>query len=93
VHFSRPSIDRLFLSVASFYGAHAIGLLLSGTGYDGRDGIRAIKRGGGVTMVEDPATAEFSALPRVAVATGDVDFALPVESVGPMLVNLWQRRQ
>jgi two-component system chemotaxis response regulator CheB len=88
VHFSRPSIDVLFKSVARSYGPRAVGLLLSGNGPDGAAGIRAIKAGGGVTIVQDPATAEFGSMARFALATGAVDYMVPVERLGAFVMRL-----
>ena len=88
IHFSRPSIDMLFQSVADTYGDRAIGVILSGSGVDGADGIRAIKAKGGTTLVQDPATAAHSGMPNAARATGCVDFTLPLEDIGPALASL-----
>jgi two-component system chemotaxis response regulator CheB len=88
VHFSRPSIDILFQSVADTYGDRAIGVILSGTGVDGADGIRAIKAKGGTTLVQDPASAAHAGMPNAARATNCVDFTLPLEEIGLALVGL-----
>ena len=88
VHFSRPSIDLLFESVADSYGDRAIGVILSGSGMDGAAGIRAIKAKGGTTIIQDPASAAHGGMPQAARATGAVDFALPLGEIGPALVNL-----
>jgi len=88
VHFSRPSIDLLFESVAEGYGDRAIGVILSGSGMDGASGIRAIKDKGGTTIVQDPATAAHAGMPQAARATGCVDFTLPLEDIGPAIVSL-----
>jgi two-component system chemotaxis response regulator CheB len=88
VHFSRPSIDLLLQSVADSYGDRAIGVILSGSGVDGADGIRAIKAKGGTTLVQDPATSAHSGMPQAARATKCVDFTLPLEEIGPALANL-----
>src|SRR5262245_10129819 len=88
VHFSRPSIDLLFESVADAYGDRAIGVILSGSGVDGAAGIRAIKEKGGTTIAQDPATAAHAGMPHAARATGCVDFTLPLEDIGPAVVSL-----
>ena len=89
VRFSRPSIDLLFESVAGMYGSRSVGIILSGTLRDGSSGIRAIKEAGGVTMVQDPEEAEFGSMPRAAVATGCVDYTLPLAKLGITLKNLY----
>lgn len=88
VNFLRPSIDLLFESVAGTYGSHCIGVVLSGTGKDGSAGIRAIKQAGGVTLAQDPTRCEFCSMPQAAVATGCVDFILPLETLGARLTSL-----
>jgi two-component system, chemotaxis family, protein-glutamate methylesterase/glutaminase len=88
VHFSRPSIDRLFESVADAYGDRAVGVILTGTGVDGAAGVRAIKAHGGTTIVQDPATAAYDGMPEAARATGCVDFVLPLAGIGPALAAL-----
>ena len=88
VHFTRPSVDLLFESVAGAYGPRAIGVILSGTGVDGATGIRAIKRMGGRTIVQDPDTAAYGGMPRAAIATGCVDQRLPLGDIADALVGL-----
>ena len=88
VHYSRPSIDLLFESVAVNFGDRSVGIILSGTGRDGASGIRAVKMAGGVTMAEDPGKAEFSAMPYAAVATGCVDIVLPLAKLAASLIEL-----
>jgi two-component system chemotaxis response regulator CheB len=68
VTFSRPSIDVLFESVARVCGPRSVGVLLSGGGSDGAAGLAAIRRAGGVTIVQDPAEARVPALPLAALA-------------------------
>jgi two-component system, chemotaxis family, protein-glutamate methylesterase/glutaminase len=88
VHFSRPSIDLLFESVADAYGNRAIAVVLSGSGVDGADGVRAVKGKGGTTIAQHPASAAHSGMPQAARATGCVDLTLPLEEIGPALVSL-----
>lgn len=88
VHFSRPSIDLLFESVAGMYGARSIGVILSGSNRDGATGIRAIREAGGTTIAQEPVTAGFRQMPEAAIETGCVDFVAPVEEVGKLLNRL-----
>jgi len=88
VHFSRPSIDLLFESVAAAYGEHCIGLVLSGSLRDGAAGIGAIKSAGGTTLVEDPDKAEFPSMPLAALATRSVDHVVPLQKLGAVLMEL-----
>jgi two-component system chemotaxis response regulator CheB len=77
VHFSRPSIDVSFRSAADLYGPGLIGLLLSGGNADGAEGLHYIKERGGVTVVQDPETADVPYMPQQAISFGKVDFIVP----------------
>ncbi len=88
VHYSRPSIDLLFESVAGTYGSRSIAVLLSGSNRDGSAGIRTVKEAGGMTIAQDPASAEFKVMPLAAVRTGSVDLVLDLQNIGPALVEL-----
>lgn len=84
----RPAVDVLFRSAALVYGRRVIGAVLTGALDDGTAGLRAIKRRGGVTIVQDPADAEFPDMPRNAIAGGAVDHALPLSAIGAKLVEV-----
>ncbi len=88
VQFTRPAADPLFASVAAAYGARAVAVVLTGTGRDGAAGVRAIKGCGGLVLIQEAATARAGDMPRAALATGCVDFALPLPVIGPALVAL-----
>jgi two-component system, chemotaxis family, protein-glutamate methylesterase/glutaminase len=88
VHFTRPAADCLFQSLAQSCRCRAIAVVLSGNGQDGARGIQQIKQLGGITIVQDPATAEFPGMPLAAIQTGMVDFILPLNQIAPMLVQL-----
>lgn len=88
VRFLRPNIDVFFESVAEQFGSRAIGVILSGTGRDGAQGMRAIKNAGGVTIVEDPTYAEFADMPIASHRTGCVDFVLPLDQISKQLVGI-----
>lgn len=87
VHHMRPSVDRLFESVALVWTAGAIGVVLTGNGVDGAAGIAAIKAGGGRTFAQHPDDALYPGMPRAAVATGNVDTVLPLVALGPAIVG------
>ncbi len=70
-------IDLFLTSLAKNYGERAIGIILSSLGSDGTHGLRAINEAGGITLVQDPETAEFDGMPRSALATGVVNQILP----------------
>jgi two-component system chemotaxis response regulator CheB len=88
VSHARPSIDVLFESAADVYGQWTIGVVLTGTGRDGAAGLARIKQRGGRTIVQDPATATRAAMPQAALASTTVDWTLPLELIGPRLVEL-----
>ncbi len=76
VHFSRPSIDVLFDSAADIYGERLLGLILTGANQDGAEGLAAIGRAGGRTVVQEPGGAAVPFLPEAALQEGPVDFVL-----------------
>jgi two-component system chemotaxis response regulator CheB len=88
VQHSRPSIDVLFDSAADAYGSGLVGVILTGANADGAYGLKRVKRRGGVTIVQDPETAEKRDMPDAAIATGAADHVLPLEAIGPKLVEL-----
>ncbi len=88
VHYSRPSIDLLFESVAGTYGSRSVGVVLTGSNSDGAAGVRAIKEAGGTTLVQDPGAAEYRVMPAAAIATGCVDQVLSLQEIGTTLVQL-----
>ncbi len=88
VHFTRPSIDLLFESVAADFGDRAIGVILTGTGRDGSMGIKAIKERGGTTIAQDEATSEHFGMPQAAISTGSIDFILPLQDIPPAITAL-----
>ncbi len=90
VQFVRPSADVLFTSVAETYGPRAIAVVLSGTGSDGAAGAAAVRRAGGVVLVQDPATSEFDGMPRAAVQAGCATEVLPLEEIAPALLRQLQ---
>lgn len=87
VNYARPSIDVLFESAAEAYKKQLIGIVLTGANSDGTNGLRRIKENGGLTIVQDPATAESPYMPASAIAVGP-DHVLPIEKIVNLLVNL-----
>lgn len=70
------SIDYIFKSLARDARENVIGIIMSGTGSDGTEGLRAIERQGGSAIVQDPATAEFDGMPNNSIRFDDPDFIL-----------------
>ena len=88
VAYSRPSIDVLFESAADAYTNSVIGVVLTGANSDGTRGAQRIKQRGGFVIAQDPKTAEAPAMPEAAIAAGRVDRILPLDRIGPFLVEL-----
>jgi two-component system chemotaxis response regulator CheB len=84
----RPAIDPLFRSAAVAYGARVIGVVLTGYQDDGAAGLLAVKRCGGVTIVQSPEDAMHPEMPRSALAHVDVDHCVPLVRMGALLHRL-----
>ena len=85
---ARPAIDPLFRSAALSYGAHAVGVVLSGRLDDGSAGLLALKQSGAITVVQDPADARCAEMPCSAMHHADADYCLPAAEIGPLLSQL-----
>jgi two-component system, chemotaxis family, CheB/CheR fusion protein len=88
----RAPIDLLFRSVAERLG-DGVAIILSGSGSDGALGVRAVKKSGGIIFVQDPAEAEYSSMPRSAIATGVVDVVAPVRELAARLATVLRLKQ
>jgi two-component system, chemotaxis family, protein-glutamate methylesterase/glutaminase len=84
-NFSRPSIDVLFDTAAKAMGSGTIGVLFSGANADGSAGMRKIMRAGGTGIVQDPASAEFPVMPRIAITVAEPDLVLTPEKIAQEL--------
>ncbi|MDZ7831488.1 MAG: chemotaxis protein CheB [Desulfobacterales bacterium] len=83
----RMPIDYFFRTLAQDLGERAIGIILSGTGSDGTLGLRAIKSEGGMAMVQSPETTQFDGMPRSALATNLVDYALAPADMAAQIIE------
>lgn len=88
INFARPAVDVLFESAADVFSSHLIGVVLTGANNDGSKGLKKIKDAGGLTVVQDPETAEVDGMPRAAIDNTSVDRILQLEDVGPFLVQM-----
>ena len=77
----RPSVDVLMASVAKLYGPHALGVLLTGMGSDGVEGLRAIRDAGGRTMAESEASCVIYGMPKAAIEAGVVERVVPLPRI------------
>lgn len=83
-----PCIDLLFESIADQWRERGVAVVLSGTGADGAQGVRAIRAAGGLTMAQSPSSAKFDAMPRAAVSLGGADLVLDAGAIGQRLAEL-----
>lgn len=86
-HGLRMPIDSFFRSLAADRKEKAICIILSGSGSDGTLGLKAISEAGGLSIVQEPATAQYDGMPKSAIDTGLVDFILPVEKMPEQLMT------
>jgi len=82
VHYQRPSVDVLFASVAEVYKQDAIGVLLTGMGSDGAEGLLKMKNAGAYTVCQDEATSVVFGMPREAIRLGAAQKVLPLDQIG-----------
>ncbi len=92
VCYSRPSIDVLFETAADTYLSRLIGVILTGANHDGTAGLKKIKKNGGLTLTQDPATAEAEMMPRSAIQANVVDQILPLDDISTFLTQLGTKR-
>lgn len=93
VNFSRPSIDVLFESAANIYTNKLIGIVLTGSNTDGTEGIKKIQESGGLTVIQDPATAEVAVMPASAMASISADHVLALKDIADLLTKLSNSNQ
>jgi two-component system, chemotaxis family, protein-glutamate methylesterase/glutaminase len=83
----RPSVDVLFRSVAEAAGSASVGVILTGMGEDGADGLCAMRRSGAMTIAQDEATSVVFGMPREAIARGGVERVLPLHEISQALMT------
>lgn len=84
----RPSIDVLFRSAARAYGPRVVGVILTGYLDDGTVGLQAIKKRGGVSVVQDPQEAEYPGMPRSALRHVPIDHCVPLGEMAALLASI-----
>ncbi|WP_420563760.1 chemotaxis protein CheB [Thalassobaculum sp.] len=83
----RMPIDYCFRSLAETHQQRAVGIVLTGTASDGTAGLREIKATGGLTLVQDPQTAEYDGMPQSAIKAGVADFVVPIVDMPDLLAR------
>jgi two-component system, chemotaxis family, protein-glutamate methylesterase/glutaminase len=91
LHFARPAIDITMESAADVYGASLAGMLLTGANEDGAQGMAAIGRAGGLTVVQDPEEANVGVMPLEAIRVRPPDLVLPLDQIKQLLLMLEMR--
>jgi two-component system chemotaxis response regulator CheB len=84
----RPSVDVLFRSVAQAAGPNGIGIILTGMGDDGAQGLAEMHAAGAATIAQDEATSVIFGMPKEAIARGGVNSILPLHHIAPAIVRL-----
>jgi two-component system chemotaxis response regulator CheB len=92
VCYSRPSIDVLFETAAEVYRSGLIGIILTGANNDGTAGLRRIKKNDGLTIAQDPATAEVKRMPTSAIEENIVDRIVSLKKLSSFLTQCSARR-
>ena len=85
VCYARPSVDVLFKSAADIYGESILAIILTGANSDGAEGIKYIKKKGGMTIAQDPKGAYSSVMPQSAIDTGKIDKVLTLSKISNIL--------
>lgn len=89
---ARAPIDHFFRTLAETHDGAAIGVILSGTGTDGSDGVRHIREHGGLVIVQDPEEAEYDGMPRSAINAGFADLVVPAGEMPARIARFMETR-
>ena len=87
-HFCRPSVDYMFRSLAATYRAQAVGVILTGMGQDGAQGLLAMRQAGATTIGQDAASCTVYGMPREAYQVGAVEVQLPLDRIAERIAKL-----
>lgn len=92
IHHTRPAVDMLFNSAARCAGANALGVILTGMGRDGAQGMQQLKANGAVNLAQNEATCVVYGMPRAAVELGVVDRLLPLDQIPQAMLHALRER-
>jgi two-component system chemotaxis response regulator CheB len=87
VNYSRPSIDVLFETAASVFKQRLLGIILTGANKDGALGMKKIRKLGGITIAQQPETADYREMPQAAINTGSIQHILTPDAIGNFLLD------
>lgn len=87
VHYQKPSVDVMFESVAQYAGANSIGVILTGMGRDGADGMLKMKERGAYTIAQDEASCIVYGMPKAAAEIGAAQKIVPLEKIPEEIIN------
>jgi len=88
VHHQRPAVDVLFKSTAKYAGANAVGVILTGMGADGAEGMKEMKNAGASTIAQDEKTCVVFGMPKEAIKLGGVDKILPLDNIANEIIRM-----
>jgi two-component system, chemotaxis family, protein-glutamate methylesterase/glutaminase len=87
-HFTRPAVDPLFTSAARIYGPRVVGVVLTGGGHDGLQGLLDIEAAGGLSLAQKPSESRDPSMPEHSILHDHVDAVLSLDEIGDALLNL-----
>lgn len=84
----KPAVDKLFISASEVYKEKTLACILTGMGRDGAEGIKTVKKHGGITIAESQETCLIYGMPKAAIETGKIDFILKLDEIGDKIKKL-----
>ena len=93
MHTATPCIDKLFEALALYKKENSVAILLTGTGHDGTEGVKIIKKNGGITIAQSPQEAEYKSMPLAAINTNRIDYVLKSEQITAFLPDIISRNK
>jgi two-component system chemotaxis response regulator CheB len=84
----KPSADHLFFSIAEHYDGHSLGVIMTGMGFDGTNGLRRMKQEGALILAQDESSSVVYGMPRKPVEEGIVDLIVPLDNIAHEICRL-----